>query len=78
MHASILYLGKPLKEGQVILCLVLPGANSRSVPVTINPDQIYTALVGVFLRALMLSFKISGECLGHNILLCHVIINGPL
>ena len=38
-------IGKPLKEGQVILCLVLPGANSRSVPVTINPDQVYTALV---------------------------------
>ena len=38
-------IGKPLKEGQVILCLVLPGANSRSVPVTINPDQVCSALV---------------------------------
>jgi len=43
----MLYLGKPLKAGQVILCLILPGANSRSVPVTINPEEVYSALVHV-------------------------------
>ena len=41
----MLYLGKPLKAGQVVSCLVLPGANARSVPVTINPEKVHTALV---------------------------------
>lgn len=42
---KIFYLGKPLRTGQVISCLILPGANARSVPVTINPDQVRSALV---------------------------------
>ena len=37
--------GKSLKTGQVVSCLILPGANARSVPVTINPDQVRSALV---------------------------------
>ena len=41
----MLHLGKPLKIGQVVSCMVLPGANTRSVPVTVNPEQVYTSLV---------------------------------
>ena len=43
----MLHLGKPLKVGQVISCLVLPGANARSVPVTINPEKVHAALVSI-------------------------------
>ena len=37
--------GKPLSLGQVIHCLVLPGADARSVPVSINPSQVGGALL---------------------------------
>ena len=37
--------GKPLCLGQVIHCLVLPGADARSVPVSINPSQVGGALL---------------------------------
>ena len=29
----------------MISCLVLPGANARSVAVTVNPEEVHTALV---------------------------------
>ena len=37
--------GKPLCLGQVIHCLVLPGADARSVPVSVNPSQVGGALL---------------------------------
>ena len=37
--------GKPLCLGQVIHCLVLPGADARSIPVTVNPTQVGGALL---------------------------------
>ena len=43
------HLGKPLKAGQVILSLVLPGANARLVAVTINPEEVHTALVCILM-----------------------------
>ena len=45
----VLRLGKPLKAGQVISCLVLPGANARSVAVTVNPEEVHTALVSILM-----------------------------
>ena len=45
----MLHLGKPLKAGQVISCLILPGANARSVAVTVNPEEVHTALVCILM-----------------------------
>lgn len=37
--------GKSLSLGQVMMCLVLPGADARAVPVTVNPLQVGGALL---------------------------------
>ena len=37
--------GKPLYRGQVIQCLVLPGASARAVPVSINPSVVREILL---------------------------------
>ena len=58
--------GKPLCLGQVIQCLVLPGADARSVPVSINPSQVGGALL-------------SGDTLlGMNALLPGLLVNAAV
>ena len=58
--------GKPLCVGQVIRCLVLPGADARSVPVSINPSQVGGALL-------------SGDSLlGMNSLLPGLLVNAAI
>lgn len=37
--------GKPLSRGQVVQCLILGGADARSVPVTINPSRVRPAIL---------------------------------
>ncbi len=37
--------GRTLCLGQVVQCLVLPGADARSVPVTINPSAVRSSLI---------------------------------
>ena len=37
--------GKPLCRGQVVQCLVLPGASARAVPVSINPTAVREILL---------------------------------
>lgn len=37
--------GKPLSRGQVVQCLILGGADARSVPVTINPSRVCLAVL---------------------------------
>ena len=37
--------GKPLCLGQVVQCLVLPGADARSVPITVNPSAVMGSLI---------------------------------
>lgn len=32
--------GKSLCLGQVVRCLVLPGADARAIPVSVNPSQV--------------------------------------
>ena len=58
--------GKPLCVGQVIHCLVLPGPDARSIPVSINLSQVGGALV-------------SGDILlGINALLPGLLINAAV
>ena len=37
--------GKPLARGQVVQCLILGGADARSVPVTINPSRVLASVL---------------------------------
>lgn len=37
--------GRTLCLGQVVQCLVLPGADARSVPVTINPSAVRSSVL---------------------------------
>ena len=58
--------GKSLCVGQVIHCLVLPGPDARSVPVSINPSQVGGALL-------------SGDTLlGINALLPGLLVNAAV
>ncbi len=42
---GVVMKGKSLSTGQVMVCLVLPGADARAVPVTVNPSQVGGALL---------------------------------
>lgn len=58
--------GKSLCLGQVVKCLVLPGADARAIPVSINPSQVGGALL-------------SGDTLiGINALLPGLLVNAAV
>lgn len=58
--------GKTLVLGQVIQCVILPGADARSVPVSVNPSQVCGALLS------------SESLVGMNALLPGLLVNAAV
>eukprot|EP00731_Ephydatia_muelleri_P020460 Em0013g187a len=67
--------GKPLSRGQVVQCLILGGADARSVPVTINPSRVRPAILPATTTVILQSL-LPGVLV--NITLQEVALNGVI